>query len=311
VFERETRWFGRDVLQTLEPRAFYARTPYKNQDMLPIYDTGAADFNLSTIFSENTYVGHDRLVDNNALTLGVSSRFFDAGNGAEMLRVGVAQRIRYADQLVGLEKNQPIVSAGLSDILFGAGIRWDDRWALEGTIQAKNQTHEINRTTLQGRYSPSPYRVINAAYRSNNQITPNSAFLDMGWQWPLSDMVGNTNQQADTAWSRAPGQGLGPDRWYTVGRLNYSLKERSLVDTLLGLEYDAGCWLGRVAFQRLQTNITSVSASNATSRILFQLEFIGLARAGISPLKSLSDNIPRYQYLRDSTVQPSRFQHYE
>lgn len=311
VFERETRWFGRDVLQTLEPRAFYARTPYKNQDMLPLYDTGAADFNLSTIFSENTYVGHDRLVDNNALTLGVSSRFFDAGNGAEMLRVGVAQRIRYADQLVGLEKNQPIVSAGLSDILFGAGIRWDDRWALEGTIQAKNQTHEINRTTLQGRYSPSPYRVINAAYRSNNQVTPNSAFLDMGWQWPLSDMVGNTDPQADTAWSRAPGQGLGPDRWYTVGRLNYSLKERSLVDTLLGLEYDAGCWLGRVAFQRLQTNITSASASNATSRILFQLEFIGLARAGISPLKSLSDNIPRYQYLRDSTVQPSRFQHYE
>jgi LPS-assembly protein len=310
VFERETQWFGRSVLQTLEPRAFYARTPYKNQSMLPIYDTGATDFNLSTIYSENTYVGNDRLVDNNALTLGVSSRFFDAGNGAEMLRVGVAQRIRFADQQVVLP-GQVASTAGLSDILFGAGIRWDDRWTLDGTIQAKNETHEISRTTLQGRYSPSPYRVINAAYRSNNLVTPNSAFLDVGWQWPLSDMVGNTDRQADSAWSRAPGQGLGPDRWYTVGRLNYSLKERSLVDTLLGLEYDAGCWIGRVAFQRLQTNITSVSASNATSRILFQLEFIGLARVGISPLKSLSDNIPRYQYLRDSTVQPSRFQHYE
>ena len=310
VFERETRWFGRDVLQTLEPRAFYARTPYKNQDMLPVYDSGATDFNLSTIYSENTYVGNDRLVDNNALTLGVSSRFFDAGNGAEMLRVGVAQRIRFADQQVVLP-GQVANTAGMSDILLGAGIRWDDRWTLDGTIQAKNQTHEISRTTLQGRYSPSPYRVINAAYRSNNLVTPNSAFVDVGWQWPLSDMVGNTDRQADSAWSRAPGQGLGPDRWYTVGRLNYSLKERSLVDTLLGLEYDAGCWLGRVAFQRLQTNITSASASNATSRILFQLEFIGLARVGISPLKSLSDNIPRYQYLRDSAVQPSRFQHYE
>jgi LPS-assembly protein len=96
-----------------------------------------------------------------------------------------------------------------------------------------------------------------------------------------------------------------------VGRLNYSLKERSLVDTLVGLEYDAGCWLGRVAFQRLQTNITTTSASSATSRILFQLEFIGFARVGVSPLKSLRDNIPSYQYLRDSMVQPSRFQHYE
>lgn len=310
VFERETRWFGRDVLQTLEPRAFYAYTPYQNQSMLPVYDSGATDFNLSTIYSENTYVGHDRLVDNNALTLGVSSRFFDANNGAEMLRVGVAQRIRFSDQQV-LLPGQTASSAGLSDILLGAGIRWDDRWSFDATVQANNQTHDISRTTLQGRYSPSPYRVINAAYRANNQLTPNSEFVDLGWQWPLSDLLGNTDRQAENAWTRTPGQGLGPDRWYAVGRLNYSLTEKSLVDTLLGLEYDAGCWLGRVAFQRLQTNISNVSSNSATSRILFQLEFIGFARVGISPLKSLSDNIPRYQYLRDSKVQPSRFQHYE
>ena len=314
VFERETRWFGRDVLQTLEPRAFYARTPYKNQDMLPLYDSGATDFNLSTIYSENTYVGQDRLADNDALTLGVNSRFFDANSGAEMLRVGVAQRIRFSDQQVGLQANQTPVAAGLSDILFGAGVRWDDRWSLDATIQANNQTHDISRTTVQARYSHSPYRVINTAYRANNQVTsgtPTSAFVDVGWQWPLSDLIGPNDHPSETAWSRTPGQGLGPDRWYSVGRLNYSLKERSLVDTLVGLEYDAGCWLGRVAFQRLQTNTSTVSATSATSRILFQLEFVGFARVGISPLKSLSDNIPRYQYLRDSTVQPSRFQHYE
>jgi len=310
VFERETRWFGRDVLQTLEPRAFYARTPYKDQSLLPVYDSGATDFNLSTIYSENTYVGHDRLVDNNALTLGVSSRFFDVGTGAEMLRVGMAQRIRFSDQQVVLPGQTPSTT-GLSDILFGAGIRWDDRWSLDATVQANNQTHDIARTTLQGRYSHSAYRVINLAYRANNQATPKSEFVEVGWQWPLSDLVGATDRQTENAWSRTPGQGLGPDRWYSVGRLNYSLKERSLVDTLVGLEYDAGCWLGRIAFERLQTNISNIAVNNATSRILFQLEFIGLARVGVSPLKSLSDNIPRYQYLRDSTVQPSRFQHYE
>jgi LPS-assembly protein len=89
------------------------------------------------------------------------------------------------------------------------------------------------------------------------------------------------------------------------------LKERSLVDSLLGLEYDAGCWIGRVAYERKQTNFSNVITGTAASRIFFQLEYIGLARVGISPLKSLSDNIPRYQYLRDNTVQPSRFQHYE
>jgi LPS-assembly protein len=313
IFERETRWFGRDVLQTLEPRAFYARTPYKDQSFLPVYDSGATDFNLSTIYSENTYVGHDRLVDNNALTLGVSSRFFDAGNGAEMLRVGVAQRIRFSDQQVVLP-GQTGSTAGLSDILFGAGVRWDDRWSLDATVQANNQTNDIARTTLQARYSHSAYRVINMAYRLNNKTLPTSEFIDVGWQWPLSDWAGNTDRQAESAWSRTPGQGLGPDRWYSVGRLNYSLKERSLVDTLVGFEYDAGCWLGRIAFERLQTNFSSINVNNGAntnSRILFQLEFIGFARVGVSPLKSLSDNIPRYQYLRDSTVQPSRFQHYE
>ncbi len=310
VFERETRWFGRNVLQTLEPKAFYSRTPYKDQSMLPVYDSGATDFNLSTIYSENTYVGHDRLVDNDALTLGVNSRFFDSSTGAEMLRVGVAQRLRFSDQRVVLP-GQVASSAGLSDILFGAGIRWDDRWSFDATLQANNQTHEIVRTTLQGNYRHSPYRVFNMAYRANNQVTPNSEFVDVGWQWPLSDFIGKIDQQTESAWTRTPGQGLGPDRWYTVGRLNYSLKERSLVNTLVGLEYDAGCWLGRIAFDRLQTKIPNTSTTFSSSRILFQLEFIGFARVGASPLKSLSDNIPRYQYLRESAVPPSRFQHYE
>jgi LPS-assembly protein len=279
--------------------------------MLPIYDSGATDFNLSTIYSENTYVGQDRLADNNALTLGVSSRFFNPQNGAEMLRVGVAQRIRFSDQKVQLNSNQAPASSGLSDILIGAGVRWSDQWTFDATVQANNQTHDIARTTLQGRYNHSAYRVINAAYRINNQTNPNSAFMDVGWQWPLSDLVGETNAPADSAWARTPGQGLGPNRWFTVGRLNYSLKESSLVDTLLGLEYDAGCWIGRVAYERKQTNFSTVNTGTAASRIFFQLEYIGLARVGISPLKSLSDNIPRYQYLRDNTVQPSRFQHYE
>lgn len=302
IFERETQWFGRGVTQTLEPRAFYARTPFRDQNRLPVYDSGATDFNLSTIYSENTYVGQDRLADNDALTLGVTSRFFDANNGAEMLRVGVAQRIRFSDQQVVLP-NQSAAAAGLSDLLLGAGVRWDDRWALDATVQINSQTDRVRRSTLQGRYSPSPYRVLNAAYRLNQGV---SEQLDLGWQWPLGDLLGRRDAATESAWTRTPGQGLGPDRWYSVGRLNFSLTERRMVDSLLGLEYDGGCWIGRIAFERIQSTV-----STATSRLLFQLEFIGLARVGASPLNALRNNIPRYQNLRDSTVEPSRFQHYE
>jgi LPS-assembly protein len=302
VYERETQWFGRDVTQTLEPRAFYARTPFRDQSLLPVYDSGATDFNLSTIYSENAYVGHDRLVDNDALTLGVTSRFFDANNGAEMLRVGMAQRIRFSDQQVVLP-GQSAAAAGLSDLLLGAGVRWDDRWALDATVQINSQTDRVSRSTLQGRYSPSPYRVLNAAYRLNQGV---SEQIDMGWQWPLGDLLGRRDAATESAWIRTPGQGLGPDRWYSVGRLNFSLTEGRMVDSLLGLEYDGGCWIGRVAFERIQSTV-----STATSRLLFQLEFIGLARVGASPLNALRNNIPRYQNLRDSTFETSRFQHYE
>lgn len=302
VFERETQWFGRGVTQTLEPRAFYARTPFRDQSRLPVYDSGTTDFNLSTIYSENAYVGHDRLVDNDALTLGVTSRFFDANNGAEMLRVGMAQRIRFSDQQVVLP-DQSAAAAGLSDLLLGAGVRWDDRWALDATVQINSQTDRVSRSTLQGRFSPSPYRVLNAAYRLNQGV---SEQIDLGWQWPLGDLLGRRDAATESAWTRTPGQGLGPDRWYSVGRLNFSLNESRMVDSLLGLEYDGGCWIGRIAFERIQSTVTT-----ATSRLLFQLEFIGLARVGASPLNALRNNIPRYQNLRDSTVEPSRFQHYE
>ena len=51
--------------------------------------------------------------------------------------------------------------------------------------------------------------------------------------------------------------------WYGVGRLNYSLQDVRLTDAILGLEYDAGCWIGRVVAERLSTGTTE-----ATSRLL-------------------------------------------
>jgi len=302
TFEREVRWFGRAVLQTLEPRAYYVRTPYRAQDALPVYDSGATDFNLSTIYSDNPYVGHDRIVDNNALTLGLTSRLFDSGSGAEMLRLGLAQRIRFTDQQVVLPGQLP-AARGLSDLLLGAAVRWDDRWTFDSTVQMDSQTDRVVRSTLQARYNPGPYRVLNAAYRVNRGV---SEQIDIGWQWPLRELLRLSSPANPGGCAPAAGQGLGAGRWYSVGRLNLSVPDSRLVDTLMGLEYDAGCWIGRVVFERLNS-----SPSSANTRLFFQLEFVGLARIGSNPLRTLRDNIPRYQYLRNDVAPTSRFQHYE
>ena len=74
AFERDARemkgFFGRDMIVTMEPRAFYVYTPFQSQAQTPLFDTADAGFGITQIFSENTFVGNDRVADNNKLTMG-------------------------------------------------------------------------------------------------------------------------------------------------------------------------------------------------------------------------------------------------
>lgn len=299
VFERDMQFGGRDLVQTLEPRAFYVNTPYRNQSLLPNYDTASNDFNFATIYSENAFVGHDKLSDNNLLTLGLTTRFLDVASGAQLARFGIAQRLRFEDQLVTLTSGTPTESAGLSDVLLGASVQGQSEWMLDATVQYNAKTDRSMRSTVGGRYSPGPYRVVNAAYRFQRDL---SEQVDLSWQWPLNDLWG------DRGTDLGAGRGQGVGRYYGVGRLNYSLSEGRLVDSVLGVEYDAGCWLARAVLERVQT-----STSTATQRLMFQLEFVGFTRLGlgVSPQKTLAQNISRYQNLRESGESWSRFSNYD
>ncbi|WP_092955167.1 LPS-assembly protein LptD [Paracidovorax konjaci] len=298
VFERDARYFGRNFVQTLEPRAFYTYTPYRDQSMIPVYDTAANDFNFATIYTENGYGGNDRIADNNLLTLGVTTRLLDPVDGGEAARFGIAQRVRFSDQDVVLPGESP-VSERLSDVLLGAGINWTRQWGFDSTVQYNPKTGRSIRSTVGARYNPSDYRVISAAYRLQRGT---SEQIDVGWQWPINDLWGDKGQNL------GPGRGQGPGRWYSVGRLNYSLQDRKLVDMVVGFEYDSCCWIGRVVLERLQSSVTT-----ANTRLLFQIEFVSFSRLslGSNPLTTLKQNIPRYQYLREQVSAPSRFTNYD
>jgi len=297
VFERSASYFGRDFTQTLEPRAFFTYTPFRDQSRLPNYDSGANDFNFASIYSENVFVGNDRIADTRAITLGASSRLLDPDTGAEVVRLGVAQRYLLTDQEVTLPGFAP-QRERLSDVLLGARVQWDPRWRTDATVQFNPETGESTRTTLGARFMPGSFRVLNAAYRLQRGV---SEQVDVGWQWPLADFTSNPAPAQGV-----PGRGLGAGRWYSVGRINYSMPDRKIVDLVAGFEYDAGCWIGRLVLERLQ-----VGTSSANQRILFQLEFSGFSRLGSNPLQSLRANIPRYQYLREEINPPSRFQQYD
>jgi LPS-assembly protein len=185
----------------------------------------------------------------------------------------------------------------ISDLLLGASVNWDKSWAFDSTVQFNPSTNESERSTIGAHYRAGDYRVVSAAYRYQRSL---SEQVDVGWQWPINDLWGDKGQDL------GPGRGQGGGRWYSVGRLNYSLNEGKLVDSIIGFEYDACCWLGRIVLERLQT-----SSSTASQRIMFQLEFVGFARLGVNPLQTLKNNITNYQQLRERTSSLSRFSNYD
>ena len=62
-----------------------------------------------------------------------------------------------------------------------------------------------------------------------------------------------------------------------------------MVETVAGLEYDGGCWIGRVVFQRLATQ-----ERDSNTSVFVQLEFNGFAKVGTNPLEMLKRNVPGY-----------------
>ncbi|MDM0030260.1 LPS-assembly protein LptD [Variovorax saccharolyticus] len=303
IFERDANYFGRSFRQTLEPRAFYVYTPFRNQNYLPVYDTAQNDFNFATIYTENAFSGNDRISDSNLLTLGVTTRLIDPETGAEAARFGVAQRLRFADQLVTMPGGVPVTDR-LSDLLLGAQINWTSKWSVDGTVQYNPDTQTSARTALSARYNPGPYRTVSAAYRYQADTTPTSndgnRSIDVTWQWPLNDLWGDKGQDL------GPGRGQGGGRWYAVGRLNYSLESSKLTDGVLGFEYDGCCWIGRVVVERVTTGQVT-----ANTRIMFQLELVGFASIGSSPKRTLTQNIQRYTPMRQPGIGPSRFTNYD
>lgn len=304
TFERDASYFGRSFTQTLEPRAFYVRTPYRDQGYLPNYDSGVNSFNFATVFTENAFVGNDRISDANLLTLGLTSRLLDPATGAEAVRLGVAQRLRFDDQRVSLPAigTTPVpgvlpVTDRVSDLLVGATVNWVPQWTFDSTVQYNPKLSQSELASIGVRYNPGTYRTISAAFRRQRNI---SQQVDVGWQWPINDLWGDKGQDLGA------GRGQGGGRYYGVGRLNYSTLEKKLVDAVVGIEYDGCCWIGRVVLQRSQN-----STATANTRILFQLEMVGFSRIGSSPLETLKNNVPRYQNLRDKISPPSRFTTYD
>jgi LPS-assembly protein len=149
---------------------------------------------------------------------------------------------------------------------------------------------------LSARLNAGPFRTLSLGYRFVRQ---SSEQIDVGWQWPIYGAGSWMDQAPEGKPQGTRLSNLASNRecrgtLYSVGRVNYSYRDSRVTDSLVGLEYDAGCWIGRFVVERLSTGL-----AEATQRYLFQLELVGLSRLGSNPLRVLKDNISGYRLLRE------------
>jgi LPS-assembly protein len=266
-FDRPFQWGSRSFLQTLEPRAYYLYVPFRDQSKLPNFTTAEADFNFSQMFSDNRFVGGDRVGDANQLTLALTSRLIESETGLERLKAALGQVYYFETQRVTLS-GEPPKDAKSSDILALLSSQMSPSVSFDAGWQYTPDLGRTEKLTLAAHYLPIPGRVINAAYRYARNTPDRTQIeqVDLSTQWPIGRNIS------------------------ALARWNWSLEDRKLIEGLVGFEYNAGCWQLRAVAHRFITATQQYSTS-----FQIQLELSGLSRIGINPLETIRQNISGYR----------------
>ncbi len=265
MFERNDSFLGGGYVQTLEPRAYYVRIPYRDQSLLPNFDTAQAPFSLSQMFTENRFLGSDRVGDADMLTLALTSRAIDDADGTERLRVGLAERFNFKNPQVNLAT--PPDNNSRSDILMNIGGKLTRAWRLDSLVQYNPNQSQIQAYSAAARYNPEPGKLINLGYRFTRDTLRQ---MDISTQWPLFR------------------------RWQAVARGNFSLQDSRVLEALGGLEYNDDCWALRVVAQSFAT-----ATQARTIGVFIQLELNDMVRLGSDPLAALRSSVSGYTKMNE------------
>ena len=247
-FDRQARIGGESFLQTLEPRLFYLRVPYRDQSGLPLFDTGPMTFSWGQLFRENRYTGADRQTDANQLTLAVSTRLLRQSDGREKLSASIGQ-IRYFDESRVTVPGETPVERGKSAWVADASYAINDRWSIGGSYQWDPKFRRKDLASARTRYLVGDLGVVNLGYRYRRDLLEQ---VDFNFLYPLSQA------------------------WSVVGRYYYSIEDQQLLEGIAGLQWDSCCMAVRLVGRRYLHN----REGELNNSIQLEIELKGLGSAG-------------------------------
>lgn len=262
-FERSSHWGDTSFVQTLEPRLFYLYVPDKNQDDIPVFDTGDYDFNFWTLFRENRFSGPDRMGDANQMAVALTTRFLDPDNGVQRFSASLGSLFYFSDRNVTLP-DESVETDDSSSIVGEITLNLARNWTAKSELQWNPHSSSTARSDQHLQYRAGPRKLVNLAYRYREDIQEQT---DISFLWPLSRS------------------------WHMVGRWYYSLNDRETIETLAGLGYESCCW-GAQLVGRSYINDDGDSRNTA---IFFQLELKGLGSLGKKVDSALEHGILGYE----------------
>ena len=267
-FERDMSWGGHGYIQTLEPRLFYLRVPYRDQSGLPVFDTRELTFGWTSLFRDNRFGGADRQSDANQLALAMTTRILSADDGRERLSAGIG-RISYFDQpRVKLLPTDPEPSRNGSAWIATMNISVSDWWSLGVTQQWNPDDRRTDLSSVHTQLLLHHGTVVNAAYRYRRSSTNQPALeqTDLSFVIPV-----NRN-------------------WNLYGRWNYSLHDNQTIDALGGMEWKSCC----VAVRVLGRQYIRSFDSRQNLGLYVEIELNGIGSFGRDTAKLLDNAILGY-----------------
>lgn len=247
VFERTTGDRAQRRV-TLEPRMLYLYTPFRDQDDLPIFDTGRPDLNIVQLFSTNRFVGADRVGDANQVSIGLTTRLIDSSTQGQFLAATIGQTFYFETPRVALP-DEPPADRRRSDLVGQLALAPYRDWSLDLALQwnPSDTRHERSQVRLQ--YRPDAERVLNFAYRFQRERLEQG---ELSGAWPIGR------------------------RWNLFARMVYDFQDDQSLERFAGLEYKACCWRLRMVARRFVSSRTG----ERDTGVYLQLELNGLASVG-------------------------------
>lgn len=264
-FDRQASFGGEDYVHTLEPRLFYLNAPYRDQDNLPIFDTGSMTFSWGQLFRDNRFSGADRQTDANQLTMAVTSRLIRESDGREKLSASLGQIKYFEDSRVGLRPNSPALESGRSAWVADASYAINDRWNIGASYQWDPKSSSEDLASVRTRYLIGDKGIINLNYRYRRD-------LDYIPALPTTDSNNpDLLEQVDLSFLYP----VNPS-WSVVGRYYYSIRDKELLEAIAGVQWESCCLAVRLVGRRYVRNRTG----ELNDAIQLEIELKGLGAAG-------------------------------